>query len=323
MDEACEDVVRHYGPDLIHIHGTENPFGLIGPRSSVPVLISLQGLLTVYERFYFRGKTAQEVARMALTRDFVMGRSAIQGYWRCVRMAVREREIMRGNRSFTGRTEWDRTVLWAVNPSADYHHCDEVLRAPFYRCVWRPEAAAARTIFCTSNTVTWKAAESLIEALGLLHRAGYGDVRLRIAGIPPASGIYAQRARRHGVAGSVDWLGRLDAEQLAEELLRATVFAYPSHIDNSPNALCEALLVGVPTVASYIGGIPSLMKDGSEGLLYPDDDTYTLAGRIRRLLDDPSSAAEAGRKARERASRRHDPEAIVARLLSIYGELLS
>jgi glycosyltransferase involved in cell wall biosynthesis len=326
MNQACEAVVRHFGPDVIHVHGTENPFGLIGSRSQAPVIISLQGLLTVYERFFFHGMTCHEVARLALKRSFALGRSEIHGYWRCVNMAVREREIMRINKSFMGRTEWDKAVLRAVNPAATYYHCDEVLRPPFYGSEWQLKTAAPRTIFCTSNTLTWKGAECLIEALGLLHGAGYADVGLRIAGIPPkgpGSEFYTARARKHGVMNSIEWLGRLDAEELVRELLGATLFAYPSHIDNSPNALCEALLVGVPTVASYVGGVPSLIEDGRDGLLYPDGDPYALAGRIRHLLDNASFAVETGKKARERAIHRHDPDSIVNSLVDIYRALLS
>jgi len=324
MSQACIDVVRDVEPDIIHVHGTENPFGLIGPHIRTPVVISLQGLLTVYERFFFHGMTAQEIASLAFRKSFVLGWSDLHGYWRCVGMAAREREIMRINRFFMGRTGWDRAVLRTVNPAAAYHHCDEVLRPPFYRAAWEHEAAATRTIFCTSNTLTWKGAECLIEALGLLHGAGYADVRLRIAGIPPegpGNQFYAARARKHGVIESVDWLGRLDAEELVAGLLGATVFAYPSHIDNSPNALCEALLVGVPTVASYVGGVPSLIDDRHDGLLYPDGDPYALADGIRRLLDDASLAVDIGQRARERAVHRHDPDSISARLRNVYSDL--
>ena len=324
MNQACMDVVREVKPDVIHVHGTENPFGLISPHTRTPVVISLQGLLTVYERFFFHGMTAREIAGLALRKSFVLGWSDIHGYWRCVSMAAREREIMRINRFFMGRTEWDRTVLRTVNPAATYHHCDEALRPPFYGASWEQKAAGPRTIFCTSNALTWKGAECLIEALGLLHDAGSGDIRLRIAGIPkegPGNTLYAARARKHGVLGSIDWLGRLGAHGLVAELLGADVFAYPSHIDNSPNALCEALLVGAPTVASYVGGVPSLIDDGREGLLYPDGDPYALAGRIRSVLDNSSLAAEMGRRARERAVIRHDPDTISTRLLHIYGEI--
>ena len=52
----------------------------------------------------------------------------------------------------------------------------------------------------------------------------------------------------------VDWLGRLDADRIVEELLAADVFVYPSHVDNSPNSVVEAMAVGVPIVASCVGG---------------------------------------------------------------------
>ncbi|MBN1461264.1 MAG: glycosyltransferase family 4 protein, partial [Armatimonadetes bacterium] len=264
--------------------------------------------------------------RLTLRKSFVLGWGDVHGYRRCVNMAAREREIMRMNKFFMGRTEWDRAVLWAMNPRALYYHCDEVLRPPFYQAAWQRERSGSSTIFCTSNTLTWKGAECLIEALGLLHGAGREEIRLRIAGIPPAgpgNEFYAARARRHDVLESIDWLGRLDADELVAELLKATLFAYPSHIDNSPNALCEALLVGVPTVASYVGGVPSLIDDRRDGLLYPDGDPYALAGRIRHLLDNPSVAAELGHRARERALSRHDPHSIVARLLDVYVGLAS
>jgi len=326
MGDACTHVVHDYAPDIIHVHGTEGPFGLIAGRSHVPVIISLQGLLTVYERSFFRGMTSREIASLTSTRSFVLGWSAIHGYWRCVKMAAREREILRVNRSFMGRTEWDRAVLWAVNPAATYYRCDEILRPPFYGAAWHGGAPESRTVFCTSSTITGKGAECLIEALGLLHKAGYPDVRLRIAGIPqegPGYEFYAARARKHGVMESITWLGRLDADEIVAELLNGRVFAYPSHVDNSPNALCEALLVGAPSVASYVGGIPSLVSDGHDGLLSPDGDPFALADRIRHLLDNPSLAAEIGHRARERALSRHDPETIVASLLKAYGEVQS
>jgi len=324
--QASMRVVRHFSPHIIHVHGTENPYGLIAAECGIPVLVSLQGLLTVYERFYFHGLTTHEMARLTLRKDSLLGRGAIQGYWRCVRMAERERRILRLNRFFAGRTQWDEAVLRLINPSAAYRHCDEVLREPFYEAEWRQDQAHPRTVFCTSSTLLPKRAESLIEALALLHEAGYTDVRLRIAGVP-AQGLdddfHQTRAMRHGVSRYVESLGQLDANQLVAELLGAAVFAYPSHIDNSPNALCEALLVGVPTVASYVGGVPSLLKDGREGLLYPDGDAYALAGQLRHLLDDPAYGADLARQARTRAQQRHQRDKIVTTLLGIYHELLT
>jgi glycosyltransferase involved in cell wall biosynthesis len=69
--------------------------------------------------------------------------------------------------------------------------------------------------------------------------------------------------------------------------------------------------------------VPSLMEDEKEGLLFPDGDPYALAGRLRRMLDCSPAAEEMGRRARQRALRRHEPEAIVENLLGIYAEVMS
>jgi glycosyltransferase involved in cell wall biosynthesis len=326
MNAACAEVVRDFEPDLIHVHGTENPFGLLTPHTRVPVVISLQGLLSVYEKFYFSGMTSRDRASLTLQKSFLLGRGALQGYWQCSAMAAREREIIRTNTSFMGRTEWDREVLWAINPKAAYHHCGEVLRSLFYESAWRREAAQPETIFCTSNTIAWKGADCLIEALSILRSAGHPEVHLRIAGIPPegpGNRYFPARARKYGVMDRIAWLGRLDATGLVNELLSASVFAYPTHIDNSPNALCEALLVGAPTVTTYAGGVPSLLDDEREGLLCQNGDPYALAAKLHRMLDDGDFAATVGARARERALHRHDPGTIVGDLLGVYSSVAS
>jgi glycosyltransferase involved in cell wall biosynthesis len=81
------------------------------------------------------------------------------------------------------------------------------------------------------------------------------------------------------------------------------------------------MLVGTPCVASYVGGIPSLLQDNEEGLLYSDGDPYALAGKIRYLFDHPDEAARMGRCARARARLRHDMSSTAKRLIHIYQEL--
>ena len=320
------DVVRDFDPDVIHVHGTENPFGLVRQLTKVPVVVSLQGIVTMVLRSLFGGQSTAETARRLVDRSFILGRGQIHGYFRGTQTAKRERAILRANDAFIGRTEWDRAVLQAFNPSARYFHCDEVLRPPFYEALWDRDTCRPLTVFCTSSDAPLKGADCVIEALSLLRASGLPEARLRIAGIPtsgPGSEFFHARARGHGVADAIDWLGRLDADQLAGELLQASVFAYPSYMDNSPNALCEALLAGVPSVASYVGGIPSLVDDGHEGLLFPAGDPYALAAKLRRLMEDPALAGELGASARRRALHRHDETRIVTDLAAIYAEVVS
>lgn len=78
------------------------------------------------------------------------------------------------------------------------------------------------------------------------------------------------------------------------------------------------MLLGVPCVASFAGGIPSMIRDGVSGLLVPAGDPYALAGALRDVIDDPGAAAALGRAARSAALIRHDSERIAARMLAIY-----
>lgn len=58
------------------------------------------------------------------------------------------------------------------------------------------------------------------------------------------------------------------------------MYVHPAYIDNSPNALCEAMLLGVPCIASYVGGIPSIIQNEVSGLLAPANEPYYLAEKI-------------------------------------------
>ncbi|HET9594967.1 MAG TPA: glycosyltransferase, partial [Anaeromyxobacteraceae bacterium] len=162
--------------------------------------------------------------------------------------------------------------------------------------------------------------ETVLEAMRVLRR--FPGAELAIAGNVPTSSGYGAfvRARiaRLGLAGRVKLLGYLDAPSLAAELATSHAYVIASTAENSPNSLCEAQAVGTPCVASYAGGIPSLVEDGRTGLLSPPGDAPPLAAQLERVLDDDLLAARLSAAAREEAARRHDRAAVVAQLLGAY-----
>jgi len=322
-------LVGRLAPDLVHIHGTEGASGLLAPVvAPTPCVISMQGILQAYVRLYFAGRSIADVAQTVASRDFVAGRGPVHTYLALRRRAQREVEIMRGARWFIGRTDWDRAMLAAVNPAAAYYHCDEIMRAPFYEAEWEPRGRrhTGVRLYNTSSELMGKGTECLLEAVSILRRSGLSDVRLRVAGVPPGSQIesmYRRAARRNGVEHEVDWLGRLDADRIVNELRATDVFVYPSHVDNSPNSLVEAMAVGVPIVASCVGGVPTLLRDREEGLLVPRGDAAAIAGAVRRLVNDEDEAKRFGARARLTAHERNDPVRIVTRTLSIYRQILA
>jgi glycosyltransferase involved in cell wall biosynthesis len=323
---AAAHLVDHVRPDIVHVHGTEGGFGLLAAaRPSAPLVISLQGILAAYRRAYFRGRTGEELARLTVNAEFLKGRGVVHRYLLLRRQERREATILSRARFVIGRTDWDRRVLAALNPSARYYHCDEIMRPEFAAATWRGGGHDSRTVYTTSSALMGKGTECLLEAFALLRRGGTGGLRLRVAGVQPGSeldAVYRRVERRLGVSDGVDWLGRLDAPAIADELAAADVFAYPSYVDNSPNSLAEAMLVGVPIVATCVGGIPSMVSDGVHGLLVDEGDAEAMAAALARLLRDGEEAARLGAAARATALARHDPRVITDRTLEVYDDVI-
>jgi glycosyltransferase involved in cell wall biosynthesis len=323
--DACREVIREFAPDLVHVHGSEHYFGLVVSSLGIPAMVSLQGIAGLYERFSLNALGIGDLLRSVPTREFVLGYGPIHAYHAMRRRAVRERTIMGSCDEFMGRTLWDQTVLRFLRPEACYHEVGEVLAAPFYEVAWARGEAERAVLYCTGGASTRKGVEILLEALVLVRRSGARETRLRLAGgvmDGPMSGRIGALLAAPELRGAVDLLGRLSPQQVAYELSRASAFVLPSHIDNSPNALCEAMAVGTPCIAAFVGGVPSLLRDGDEGLLYHDADPYALAGQIDRLLGDRSFAARLGACARKTARARHDPRRVAAQALAAYRNVL-
>ena len=110
-------------------------------------------------------------------------------------------------------------------------------------------------------------------------------------------------------------------EDVFSVLLTADVFVLPSLHESSPNALIEAMGIGMPCIASDVGGIVDLIEDGKNGIRVPPQDPTALAGALHRVLTDPDFASELGRNARTTIQQRFDSAASVRKLEEIYRQL--
>jgi glycosyltransferase involved in cell wall biosynthesis len=318
------EIVARFQPDLVHFHGTENFYGLIADQISPPSVLSLQAILNGLHPFIFTDARPRDFLRQLGSLKFVKGGGLIHR-WLTLKKYLRvEQKILHTCRNYIGRTGWDQAVLAACNPQARYFHCDEVLADGYYTTEWRAEAASRAVIYSTTTDAFFKGSLTLARALAILKRRGWKDIQLRLTGVEARSYVGAavtRLAREEGLQENIVWLGRLSPTQIGDEMLRAGVYVHASHMDNSPNSLCEAMLVGMPCVAAFAGGVPSLVTDGVDGLLYHDRDAYILADKIAGVLNDPALATRLGGQARRRALARHDRQGIAARTDEIYRQV--
>jgi len=135
-------------------------------------------------------------------------------------------------------------------------------------------------------------------------REQYPDTVLVMAGQDKGLQIEMRSlARDLGIADAVEFPGFLDKSGKAREGNIADIYLNTSRIDNTPVAILEAAAMGLPLVATRVGGLPYLLEDGENGLLVPDDNAPAMVGAIRRLLDEPKLAERLSTNGRALAER--------------------
>jgi glycosyltransferase involved in cell wall biosynthesis len=135
-------------------------------------------------------------------------------------------------------------------------------------------------------------------------RAEYPDVTLVMAGQDKGSEIKMRSlARDLGISDVVRFPGFLDKSGKAREGNDADIYLNTSRIDNVPVAILEAGAMGLPVVATRVGGLPYLLRDGDNGLLVPDNDPTAMIAAVKRLLNEPKLAERLSTNGRALAER--------------------
>ena len=158
-----------------------------------------------------------------------------------------------------------------------------------------------------------------------LRTAGVPGEKIRVVydGIPiPSTSATPQPGRVIAVASKSQELSGIPVhltQNLFDDLKAASVFLYVSQMEGLGSAAIAAMASGVPVVASAVGGLPEVVEHERTGLLVRDGD---YAGAVRRLLENPTLAAEMGAAGREKAIRQFSVEKMVESTLSAYNEIL-
>ncbi len=337
LESQLADILREFQPDIVHCFGTEYPHTLAMSRvcgENTKLLIGIQGLCSRIADAYM-ADLPENIQKRYLPRDLLKRDNLMRQQRKFARRGQFETEALRNAAHVTGRTDWDREAAARINPKAEYHFMNETLRPEFYDGRWSLENCEKHTVFLSQGNYPLKGLHYLLWALPeILER--YPDTRVYVAGDQITRyrtlkeklkiGSYGKYCldlmRQYKITEKVCFLGRMSGVRMKERYLRSHVFLSPSALENSPNSVCEAMILGMPVISSAVGGVPSLLRDGEEGILYTRGDTSALAAAVIRIFDEDDRAVALGSRARERALRVHDPETNYRRLLEIYGEIV-
>jgi glycosyltransferase involved in cell wall biosynthesis len=316
------DIVNQVKPDLIHIHGTEFSFGLIQKFTNIPTVVSLQGIITVYEYKYFSKITYADILKHARLKNMLYFRTPLNTFFMFNKAREREIDIFNHTKNLIGRTAWDKRVSKVLAPQARYFHNDEILRDSFYTAEWKYEKSPQLNLMTINGPDIYKGIETILFCAHLLdlNKVAF---KWRVAGLQKDHDVVRIALKSTGkpLSDNIIFMGSLDEQSLVDALLKSNIYLATSHIENSPNSLCEALLLGMPCIATNAGGTSSLVTDGEDGILIQDGDPYSMAGAVMELSENTNLAIALGKKARLRGLLRHSIETITNDLMIIYKDV--
>lgn len=331
-------IIDDFKPDFVHIHGTEFSYGLSMIREfpDLKYVVSVQGLVSACYRYYFAGISVWDIFKNISARDIVRRDTLFHSRRDFYKRGLFEAEYFRKANFVLGRTEWDRAHVKILNPKVDYRFCNESLREEFYDgMTWDQSKCRPYSIFLSQAAYPLKGLHQVLKAVYIL-RNEYPDILIEIAGYDITDlstfkkriaitgyGKFINRLiAKLGLRDCVKFIGMSDADSMKRAYLRANLFICPSSIENSPNSLGEAQILGVPCVASYVGGIPSIVDDKKTALLYRFEDVEMLAACIKKIFDDKNLSMELSKNGQLEAKLRHDRKINLDALLNIYNQLV-
>ncbi len=282
-------VLKKIQPDVIHVWGSENSYPSILREASVPTIMSMQGILSEYDRI-----------------------GSFRDNWRMRLQARYEKNWVPLATLITCESEWGVEKVRRIAPHADCRIVEYGVNPSFYDLKWDPQASEPCVLY--SGGQDWrKGFDLLIEAMA-------------ITPVPPwkcwvaGSGLKKEDAIWK-LLPHVEILGNLKWSEMQERMSRAWGLVLPTRADTSPNAAKEARVIGMPVITSRYGGQAGYVRDQENGFIVEPLTPIALRAAIDRLLCDHGAAIAMGAMRHFEDREHFYPERTAVAFATIYREL--
>lgn len=335
MVDEFECILKDFNPDIIHIWGTEYPHsgamleaceknGLVEN-----VVINIQGLISICAMHYntcitdeYKKIKTKSYKSIDEERNLFTERGKV------------EVETLKKSKHVIGRTEWDKACTTLINSKIKYHFCNEILREKFYENYgqWSLERCEKKSIFISQASYPLKGLHIALDALRIVADE-FPDVHLYIAGnditsldknneIKPYGQYIKMLIEKFNLKNKVTFTGILNEDEMCKQYLNSNLFLSPSLIENSPNSIGEAMMLGVPIISSNVGGVNNFIEHRASGLLYQFDASYMLASYIKEIFEDENLVNDLSKNTKIKAKKIFDREKNVNETLRIYNKII-
>ena len=286
--------LREISPDIVHGHGTEDVYSYAAVTSPYPHIISIQGIMDEIAKVY------PENRRIKIMRYL-------------------EKYTLRKARYIAYKSSFAKDVTKRFT-SGKYFYLDNITEKLFFKI---ENKEINNQILFVGSILKSKGIEDLLQAILNLkdrHR------RIKLTIIGDGEKEYMDKILRYinngGLKENIELLGFKGREEVANVLSKSCMLVLPSHMDTAPNVIREAMAVGIPVVATKVGGIPDMVEDGKTGFLVNCKDVNSLADRISILLRDKELRRRMGQEAKKLAEARYTAEICAGKTKKVYEQIL-
>jgi len=337
LKKQLQHIISVVNPDILHVFGTEFLHSRVAIEcfgKPEKTIIHIQGMVSVYAKNCLLGFSFF-IKHLFIPISLLRG--TIQEQARKWRKAGKDEIASIQNVQYImGRTEWDKACTYAINPNATYIHCGETLRSIFYEksSRWRSHTCKKHSIYFSQSSTQVKGLHLVLPILPQLIKR-YPDVHFYIGGGSPIGpnnlmgvlkrsplGWYLKyQIKKYKLENYVTFLGFQNEKQVIDNLKKVHVFLSSSLIENSPNSIGEAMVVGAPVVTSDVGGVKDFIKHGENGFIYPVDEPYMIPYYIGKIFDDTELAERFSTNGREIGREKYSAEENGKIILSLYSKI--
>jgi len=332
------DTLKKIQPDLVHIHGTEmyhsRAMVNVCEQLNIKFVVSIQGLLSIISHHLYSGLD-NDVIHGSTLRNLRKQDNIYNLHSIFKSRGVIENQVIKLSNYVIGRTYWDKICVEEVNPKAVYFHCNEILRESFYKDQWSINNCEKYSIFVSQAQYPIKGLHFLLKALPIVLKK-FPKTKLYVAGKNITSsnsikdwflrtyyGYFLKKLiRKYNLENIVHFTGPLVEEEMKKRLLKTHVFVSPSTIENESNSLSEAKILGVPSIASYVGGVIDRVDQNKDGFLYQHDAFYVLAHYINKIFSDDDLAVKFSLNSRKNALKFFNKNTNIQDLVSSYKKII-
>jgi len=309
---ALVRLIRSINPDIVHGEGQDRQ-ALAALGAGFPTVITPHGVLFIESRM---------MRRHALDVAGALKRYLINDM---------EREVFRRARDMIIISRY-LPQIYGTMLQARTHFIENPIDQEFFQLPRSPEAG--RLLF-VGTVVPRKRVQDIVTAVAQLLSMPEGAssdgqwrsaLQLRIAGPLMDAGSEAllrSTIESTGLQRRVILLGPVSQSQLLDEYARAQILVLASKEETAPQVIAQAMACGLPTVASAVGGIPDMVREGETGLMFPFSDTQALAKQLFRLLNDAQLREAMERRIVVEGRERFHPDSVAAQTVAVYREILS